>query len=173
MVYTANLVINPETIVSNHKSTACANLLLTCCNCVISKGFHSSCMIQFVGWFSFNLNSHSCNKCSKSQKNTSCKFLNTYLSIYLRDVSLGFLLSFCINSSSFVFNHLSISAFIGFHGMNISFYTFILCVFVPRIPSPQSHVVLADNITIFCLKSPFYFLVQPRFKSKQVSKKTF
>jgi hypothetical protein len=67
----------------------------------------------------------------KSQKNTSCKSLNTYLSRYLCSVNLGFLLSFCTNSSSFVFNHLLISAFIGFHGLIIPFYTFILCMFLP------------------------------------------
>jgi hypothetical protein len=55
-----------------------------------------------------------------------------FVEIFAR-VNLGFLLSFCTNSSSFVFNHLSISAFIGFHGLNIPFYTFILHTFLPRI----------------------------------------
>jgi hypothetical protein len=40
----------------------------------------------------------------KFTKKTSCKSVNMYLSIYLRGVILGFLLSFCANSSSFVLN---------------------------------------------------------------------
>jgi len=78
-------------------------------------------LILFLGWFYFNLNSHSCNTCMKSQKNISCRSLNTYLSKYLCGVNLGFLLSFCANANSFVFNHLSISTFIGFYDLNIPF----------------------------------------------------
>jgi hypothetical protein len=124
-VSTANLVINPMIILSNQKSTACVNLLLTCCNCVISTGCHYKYIIYF---FSFNNNSHSCNRCGNSKKTTSCKFLKTYLSRYLCGVYLGFLLSYNTNSSSFVLNHLSISTFVGFHLMIIPFYAFILCV---------------------------------------------
>jgi hypothetical protein len=152
-------VINHATILSNHKSIVCVYLLLTCCNCTISTGFHSSCMIQFGGWFCFNLNNHSCNKCGKSQKNTSCKSLNTYLSRYLQGVNIGFMLSFCVNLSSFILNHLSISSFVGFHGLDIPFYTFILCMFLPRISSTQSYAVQAYNITICWLKYSFHFLV--------------
>jgi hypothetical protein len=146
-------VINPATILSNQKSIVRVNLLLTCCNYAISIGFHSSYLIQFLGWLSFNLNNHSCNKCKKSQKNTSCRSLNTYLSRYLSSVSLGFLLSFCANSSSFVFNHLSISTFVGFHGLNIPFYTFILHVFLSQIPSTQSYAFPAGNETICWFRS--------------------
>ena len=127
------------------------NLLLTCCNWTISIGFHSSCMIWFVGWLSFNLNNHSYNKCTKSHKNTSCKSLNTYLSRYLRGVNSGFMLSFCEKSSSFIFNHILISTFVGFHGLDIPFYTSILCASLPWISSTQSCVVPVDNITIFWL----------------------
>jgi hypothetical protein len=151
-------MINLATILSNQKSNVHVNLLLTCCNYTISIGFHSSCLILFVGWFSFNLNNHSCNKCGKSQKKTSCKSLNTYLSRYLCGVNLGFLLSFCTNSSSFVFNHISISAFVGFHGWNIPFYTFILRASLPQIPSTQSCAVLASNRTICWLN---YSLADP------------
>jgi hypothetical protein len=70
------------------------------------------------------------------------------LSRYLCGVILRFLLSFCANSSSFVFNHLSISSFVGFHGLNIPFYTFIMCVILPLILSTQSHEVPAGNRTI-------------------------
>jgi hypothetical protein len=144
-------VINPATILSNQKSTARVNFLLTCCNCVISTGFHSSCLIRFTGWLSFNLNNHSYNKCGKSQKNNSCKSLNTYLSRYVYSVNLGFMFSFYANSISFVFNHLSISTFIGFHGLNIPFYTSILCAFLPWIPSTQYCPVPTSNGTIFWL----------------------
>jgi hypothetical protein len=82
-------------------------------------------LICRVGFF-FNLNIHSCNTSRKSQKNTSCKSLNAYLSKYLRGVNFMFLLSFCANPISFVFNQLSISAFIGFHGLNIPFYILTL-----------------------------------------------
>jgi hypothetical protein len=150
-----NSLINLATILSNQKSTARVNLLLTYCNCAISTGFHSNCLIRFVGYLSFNLNNHSCNKCGKSQKHTSCKSLKTYLSRYLRGVNLGFLLSFCTNSSFFVFNHLSISSFVGFHGLNISFYTFILRAFLPRIPSTQSYAVPVSNKTICWLYLSF------------------
>jgi hypothetical protein len=115
---------------------------------VISNGFHSICLIWFVEWFSFTLNSHSYNKYGKSQKNTSCTSLNTYLSRYLCGVNLGFLLFFYANSSSFVFNHLSISGFIGFHGLNIHFYTFILRMLLPWISSTHSSPVPAGNKTI-------------------------
>jgi hypothetical protein len=153
-------VINPATTLSNQKSTAHIKFLLTYCNCVISTGFHSSCLIRFVGWLYFNINNHSCNKCGKSQRNTSSKSLNTYLSRYLRGVNLGFLLSFCAKSSSFDFNHLSIYAFVGSHGIKIPFYTFVLHVFVPRIVSTQSYAVPADNITICWFRSltSYFFL---------------
>jgi hypothetical protein len=124
------------------------NLLLTCCNFTISTGCHSRYLNRFIGWFSFNLNNHSCNRCEKSHKTTSCKSLNTYLLRYLCDVSLGFLLSFCAKSISFFLNHLSISTFVGFHGLNIPFYTFILHTFLPQISSTQSFAVLVSNETI-------------------------
>jgi hypothetical protein len=78
-------------------------------------------------------------------ENTSCKSLNTYLLTYLCGVNLGFFLSFYTNSSSFVLNHLSISTFVGFHGLNIPFYTFILCVILPRILSTQSYSIPAEK----------------------------
>jgi len=134
------------------------NLLLTCHNCAISTGFHSICLIQFVGWLSFKLNSHSCNTCGKSQKITSCRSLNTYLSRYLHSVNLGLMLSFCANSSSFVFNHISIFAFIGFHGLKIPFYSFILCVSLPWLLSPQYYEVIARNITICSFIIPILLL---------------
>jgi hypothetical protein len=77
--------------------------------------------------------------------------LNMYLLRYLHDVILGFMLSFCANSSSFVFNHFSISTFVGFHGPKIAFYTFTLCTFLPWIPSTQSCTVPSDHKTIFWL----------------------
>jgi hypothetical protein len=89
----------------------------------------------------------------KSQKNTSCKLLNMYLSRYVCSFILGFLLSFYTKSSSFVFNHLLIIAFVGFHGLNIPFYAFILHMFLLRIPSTQSHAVPIDNKTIGWLTS--------------------
>ena len=144
-------MINPATILSSQKSIACINLLSTCYNYVISIGFHSSCLIQFVGWLYFNLNSHSCNTCRKSQKNTSCRSLNTYLSRYFHSVILGFLLSFCENSRSFLFNQILISSFIRFHGLNIPFYTFIFYATLSWIPLTQSHAVPAENETIFWL----------------------
>jgi hypothetical protein len=101
-------VINSATMLSNQKPTTRVNLLSTCCNCTISTGFHSSCLIQFVGWLYFNLFIHSCNTCGNSQKNTSCKSLNTYLSKYLCGVNFGFLLSFYANSISF-FSSISLS----------------------------------------------------------------
>jgi hypothetical protein len=66
----------------------------------------------------------------------------------MRGVNLGFLLSFCANSSSLVLNHLSISSFVGFHGLNIPLYVFILCDFHPQIPSTQSCAVTTGNKTI-------------------------
>jgi hypothetical protein len=129
MVSTANYVINPATMLSNQKYIVCVNLLSTCCNCSISKKIHSRCLIQFFGWLYFNLSIHSCNTCGKSQKNTSCKSLNMYLSKYLSDVSFAFLLSFCENSITFVFNQLSMSSFVGFHGLKIPFYILILLAF--------------------------------------------
>jgi hypothetical protein len=146
-ISTTNSVINPTTISSNQKSIARVNLLLTFYNSTISIGFHSSYQIRFVGWLYFNLNRNSCNKCGKSQKNTSCKSLNTYLSRYLCGVNLGFLLSFYANSSSFVSNHLSIFSFVGFHGMNIPFYTFILRMLLLHISFTQSYAVPAGNKT--------------------------
>jgi hypothetical protein len=121
VVSTANSVIKPTTILSSQKSTTWVNLLFTCCNCSIYIGVHSNCQIWFVVWLSFNLSIHSCNKCGKSQKKASCKSVNTYFSRYMQGVTLGFLLSFCENSISFVLNQLSISAFVGFHGINIPF----------------------------------------------------
>ena len=104
VVSIANSVINPTTMLSNQKSTAHVNLLSTRCNYVISSGFHYSSLIRLVGWFYFNLFIHSCNTCWKSQKRTSCKSLNKYLSKYLCGVNFGFLFPFCTNSNSFVFN---------------------------------------------------------------------
>jgi hypothetical protein len=119
-------MINSATILSKQKSIACIQLLSTCCNCAISLGFHSSCLILFVGWLYSNIFIHSYNICGKSQKKTSCNSLNMYLSKYLCSVNFEVLLSFCENSSSFVFNHIYIYAFIGFHGLNITFYICIL-----------------------------------------------
>jgi hypothetical protein len=110
----------------NQNSIARVNLLSTHYNYAISTKFHSSYLIIFVGWLYFNLNIHSCNTCGKSQKNTSCKSLHTYLSKYLRGLNFRFMLSFCANSNSFVFNQLSISTFVGFHGIKIPFYILIL-----------------------------------------------
>jgi hypothetical protein len=121
IVSTANSVINPATMLSSQKYTMQVNLLFTCCNFSICTGVHSNCQIWFVEWLSFNLSIHSYNKCGKSQKNTSCKSVNMYFSRYLWGVSLGFLLSCCANSNSFVLSHLSIFAFVGFHGLNIPF----------------------------------------------------
>jgi hypothetical protein len=121
IVSTANSVIKPAIILSSQKSTARVNLLFTYCNCSICTGVHSNCQIWFVAWLSFNLNIHSFNKCGKSQKKTSCKSVNTYFSRYFWGVTLGFLLSFCAKSSSFVFNQILISYFVGFHGLNIPF----------------------------------------------------
>jgi hypothetical protein len=126
------------------------NLLLTCCNYMISTRFHSLYLIQFVVWLYLSLNSHFCNTCGISQKKTSCRSLTTYLSRYLHGVNLGFMLSFCANSISFVFKHFSIFAFIGFHDLNIPFYSFIIFMILSRIPPTQSHVVPAGNRTI-CL----------------------
>jgi hypothetical protein len=121
IVSTTNSVIKPATILSSQKSTAQVNLLFTCCNCSICTRVHSNYQIWFVAWLSFNLSIHSCNKCGKSQKKTSCKSVNTYFSRYFRGVILGFLLSFCANSSSLVLSQVSISSFVGFHGLNIPF----------------------------------------------------
>jgi hypothetical protein len=79
-----------------------------------------------VGWLIFNIFIHYYNTCGKSQKNTSCKSLNMYLSIYLCGVNFKCLLSFCENSNSFYFNQLSIYAFIGFHSLNFPFYILII-----------------------------------------------
>jgi hypothetical protein len=135
-------------MLSNQKSTARVNLLSTCCNYAISVGFHSSCLIQFVGWFYFNLNIHSCNTCGKSQKNTSCKSLNMYLSRYLHGVNFRFLLSFCTNSSSFVFNQLSISAFVGFHGLNIPFYILILLTLCHQIFTTLQQISFTQSLSV-------------------------
>jgi hypothetical protein len=102
VVSTANSVINPATILSSQKSTTRMNLLFTFCNCSICIGVHSNYQIRFIAWLSFNRSIHSCNKCGKTQKKTSCKSVNTYFSRYLWGVILGFLLSFCANSNSFV-----------------------------------------------------------------------
>jgi hypothetical protein len=132
-------------MLSNQKSNARVNLLSTCCNYVISIGFHSRCLIQFVGWLYFNLNIHSCNTCRKSQKNTSCKSLNTYLSRLFCCVNFGFMLSFYSNSISFVFNQLSIFSSVGFHGLNIPFYIIILLTYC-RLIKHYFDASLADLI---------------------------
>jgi hypothetical protein len=121
VVSTANSVIKPAIILSSQKSTAWMNFLFTCCNCWICTGVQSSCQIRFIAWLSLNLKIHSYSICGKSQKNTSCKSLNTYLSRYLCGVILGFLLSFSANSSSLVLNQPLISSFVGFQGINIPF----------------------------------------------------
>ena len=141
-------MINPATILSNQKSTARVNLLSTYCNCLISTWLHSNYLIWFVMSLSLNLNIHSCNTCGKSKKNTSCKSLNTYVSRYLYGVMLGFMFSFYTNSISFVFNQLSIYAFVGLHGLNIYLYSFIIFMILPWIPLTQSHEVLVINRTI-------------------------
>jgi hypothetical protein len=79
-----------------------------------------------------------------------------YLSRYLRSVNLRFLLYFCANSISFVFNHLSISSFIGFHGLNTPFYSVIFYVILSQIPLTRSHAVLDGNRTICWLLLSFY-----------------
>jgi hypothetical protein len=117
----ANSVIKPATILSSQNYTARVNLLFTFCNCSICIVVHSSCQIWFIVWLSFNLSIHSCNKCGKSQKKTSCKSVNTYFSRYFWGIILGFLLSFCANSSSLVLSQVSIYAFLGFHGLKIPF----------------------------------------------------
>jgi hypothetical protein len=71
-----------------------------------------------------------------------------YLSRYLCGVILGFLLSFYGNSSSFVFNHLLISSFVGFHSMIIPFLHLHYLHDLLWIPFTQSHVVPAGNGTI-------------------------
>jgi hypothetical protein len=144
---------------SNQKSTAHVNLLLTFYNCTISIGCHSSYLIQFVGWFYFNLNNHSCKRCKNSHKHTSCKSLNTFFSRYLSGVYLGFLFPCCAKSNSFVLNHLSIWSFIGFHGMNIPFYVFILCVVLQQIPSNLSCAVPTGNKTICWMLGMTLFLI--------------
>jgi len=118
---TANSVMKPATILSSQKSTAWVNLLFTSCNYSICIWVQYSFGIWFIAWLSFNLSIHSCSRCRKSQKKTSCKSVNTYLSIYLRGVSLGFLLSFWENSSSLVLNPPWISTCMGFQGLNIPF----------------------------------------------------
>jgi hypothetical protein len=120
-VSNANSVMKHSTIRSSQKSTTRVNFLFTCCNCSICTGVQSSFRIQFVTWLSFNLSIHSCSRCEKSQKKTLCKLVNTFLSRYLRGVILGFLLSFCANSSSLVLNQPSIFVFVGFHGVDIPF----------------------------------------------------
>jgi len=126
---TVNSIINLATILLSQKSTARVNFLFTFYNCSICTRVHSSCRIRFVRWLTFNLSIHSSNKCGKSQEKTSCKLVNTYFSGYLWGVTLGFLLSFYANSSSFVLNQLSISTFVGFHGLNIPFYWLIVFLF--------------------------------------------
>jgi hypothetical protein len=118
---TANSVMKPTTILSSQNSTVWVNLLFTCCNCSICTGVQYRCRIWFVVWLSFNLSIHSCSRCGKSQKKTLCKSVNTYLFRYLRGVILGFLLSFCANSSYLVLNQSLISTFMGFQGLNIPF----------------------------------------------------
>jgi hypothetical protein len=88
-------MINLATILFNQKSTARVNLLLTCCSYTISIGFHSSCLIQVVGWFSLNLNSHSCNTCEKSQKNTSCRLKQVLVQIFAQCYIRIFVILLC------------------------------------------------------------------------------
>jgi hypothetical protein len=121
VVSTANSMMKPTTMLSSQKSTARVNLLFTCCNYSICIGVQSNCRTQFIAWLSFNLSIHSCNRCRKSQKKTSCKSLNTYLCRYLWGVILGFILSFCANYSSLILKHPSIYYFMGFQGLNIPF----------------------------------------------------
>jgi hypothetical protein len=121
VVSTTNSMIKPATILSSQNSNAQVNLLFTYCSCWICTGVQSSLRIWFVMWLSFNLKVHSCSRCGKSHKNTSCKSVNMYLSRYLCGVILGFLLSFSTNSSSLVLNHPSISSLVGFQGLNIPF----------------------------------------------------
>jgi hypothetical protein len=121
VVSTTNSVINPAIILPSQKYIAWVNLLFICCNFSICTGVHSNCRIWFITWLSFNLSIHSCNRCGKSQKKTSCKSVNTYLSRYFWGVILGFLLSFCAKSSSLVLNQVSICSFVGFHCLNIPF----------------------------------------------------
>jgi hypothetical protein len=135
-------------MLSNHKSTARVNLLSTCCNFTISVGFHSSYRFRFLGRLYFNLNIHSCNTCGKSQKNTSCKSLNTYLSKYLRGLNFGFLLSFYTDSSSFIFNQLLISAFVGFHGLNNPFYILILLTSCHQIFTNLQQISFTQSLSI-------------------------
>jgi hypothetical protein len=120
-VLTKNSVIKPTTILSSQKSITWVNLLFTCCNFLICTRVHSNYWIWFVVWLSFNLSIHSFNRCGKSQKKTSSESVNTYFSRYLWGVSLGFLLYFCANSISLVLIQVSISTFVGFHGLNIPF----------------------------------------------------
>jgi hypothetical protein len=120
-VSTTNSVMKPVTILLSQKSIVRVNLLFTYCNCSICTRVQSSCRIRLVAWLSFNLSIHSCSRWGKSQKKTSCKSINTHLSRYLRGVMLGLVLSFWANSSSLVLDQPSISAFVGFHGLNIPF----------------------------------------------------
>jgi hypothetical protein len=84
------------------------------------------------------------------------------LSIYLHGVDFGFRLYFYTNFISFVFNHISISTFIGFHGLNIPLYSVIFYVILSRIPLTQSHVVSAKNGTIcWLLLSCYQYLANP------------
>jgi hypothetical protein len=119
-ISTANSIINLATILSSQNSTVQVNFLFTCCNFSIYTGVQYNFWIWFIMWLSFNLSIHS-NKCGKSQKKTSCKSVNMYFSRYLWGVTLGFLLSFCANSNSFILSQLSISYFVGFHGIKIPF----------------------------------------------------
>jgi len=89
---------------------------------------------------------YSCNMCEKSQKNISWKSMNTYLSRNLRGVKLGFMLFFCTNSSSFLFNQLFIFALVGFHGLDIPFYILILLPFCHPIP----HYFDASSTDLIC-----------------------
>jgi hypothetical protein len=79
-----------------------------------------------------------------------------YFCRYFCIVIFGFLLSLCTNYNSFVFNHLSISSFVGFHGLNTPLYFFIFYANISWIPLTQSHVVLADKKTICWLILSFY-----------------
>jgi hypothetical protein len=121
VVSTTNSMTKPATILSSKKSTERVNLLFSYCSCWNCTRVQSSYRVWFVAWLSFNLNIHSCSRCKKSHKKTSCKSINTYLSRYLRGVILGFLLYFCANSSSMVLNQPSISSLVGFQGLKIPF----------------------------------------------------
>jgi hypothetical protein len=68
------------------------------------------------------------------------------------------MLSFRANSRYFVFSHISISTFVGFHGLNMPLYTVIFYTILSRIPLTKSHAVPAENKNICWLfLSSFFF----------------